>query len=250
MSVVLLTCAILLGGWFELGIIPFLLTAGVCLASAMRARIASPFRGVPATLLIASLIYLGPLVRTFERYRWRLRRLREVKPVDLNGPTQDPQIRWSEGAFYLSYWNEKGQEKESLLHSIMEFLLPRKYLIAMDQGWSQWDLEICQGPWARAQIKTATENHGGSKRVMRVRCALRMSRISITFLCLYLVVSGVAAGLAMPKIAAATAFIGWAHASAIIYQKFRLGHLLYHVIESLAHKLDFVPVEKSSVEAS
>ena len=250
MSVVLLTCAVLFGGWFELGIIPFLLTAGVCLASAMRARIASPFRGLPATLLIASLIYLGPLVRTFERYRWRLRRLREVKPVDLNGPTQDPQIRWSEGAFYLSYWNEKGQEKESLLHSIMEFLLPRKYLIAMDQGWSQWDLENCQGPWARAQIKTATENHGGSKRVMRVRCALRMSRISITFLCLYLVVSGVAVGLAMPKLAAATAFIGWAHASAIIYQKFRLGHLLYHVIESLAHKLDFVPVEKSSVEAS
>jgi hypothetical protein len=54
----------------------------------------------------------------------------------------------------------------------------------------------------------------------------------------------------MPKIAAATAFIGWAHASAIIYQKFRLGHLLYHVIESLAHKLDFVPVEKSSIKAS
>jgi hypothetical protein len=77
-----------------------------------------------------------------------------------------------------------------------------------------------------------------------------MSRISVTFLCLYLVTSGVAAGLAMPKIAAATAFIGWAHASAIIYQKFRLGYLLYHVIESLAHKLDFVPVEKSSIKAS
>ena len=75
-----------------------------------------------------------------------------------------------------SYWNEEGQEKESLLHSVMEFLLPRKYLIAMDQGWSDWDLEICQGPWAKAQIKTATENHGGSKRVLRVRCALRMSQ--------------------------------------------------------------------------
>ena len=137
-----------------------------------------------------------------------------------------------------------------MLHSMMEFLLPRKYLIAMDQGWSQWDLEICQGPWAKAQIKTATENHGGSKRVLRVRCALRMSRISITFLYFYLVVAGIAVALAMPKIAAATAFIGWAHASAIIYQKFRLGHILYHVLESLAHKLDFVPVEKSPEEAS
>ena len=250
LSIVLLACAFLFGGWFVLGAIPFLITVSRCLASAIKARIAPQFRGLPATLLIASLIYLGPPIRTLERYRWRLRRLREVKPVDLNGPTQDPRIQWHERAFYLSYWNEGGQEKESLLHSMMEFLLPRKYLIAMDQGWSQWDLEICQGPWAKAQIKTATENHGGNKRVLRVRCALRMSRISITFLYFYLVVAGIAVALAMPKIAAATAFIGWAHASAIIYQKFRLGHILYHVLESLAHKLDFVPVEKSSEEAS
>ena len=249
-AVVLFTCAVLFGGLFALGTIPFLLTVGVCLTSAMRSRIAPKFRGLPATLLIASLIYLGPIVRTLERYRWRLRRLREVKPVDLNGPTQDPQIRWHERAFYLSYWNEKGQEKESLLHSIMDFLLPRKYLIAMDQGWSQWDLEICHGPWAKAQIKTATENHGGNKRVLRVRCALRMSRISVAFVCSYFVAIAIAAVLAMPEIAAATAFIAWVHASAIIYQKFRLGHVLYHVLESLAHKLEFVPVQKSPEEMS
>jgi hypothetical protein len=245
-SVVLLTCAVLFGGWLELGIIPFLLTAGICLASAMRARIASTFRGLPATLLIASLIYLGPIVRTFERYRWRLRRLREVKPVDLNGPTQDPKIQWHERAFYLSYWNENGEEKESLLHSVMDFLLPRKYLIAMDQGWSDWDLEICQGPWARAQIKTATENHTGQKRLLRVRCALRMSRISVGFLWSYALIAALAVFLGVPAVAAAAAFVGWAHGAAILYQKFRLGHLLYHVLESLAHKLDFVPVQKSS----
>jgi GT2 family glycosyltransferase len=249
LSLVLLACAFAFGGLFVLGVIPFLLTVSRCLASALRARIAPPFRGLRATLLIASLVYLGPLFRTFERYRWRMRRLREITPVDLNGPTQEPRILWRERAFYLSYWNEKGEEKESLLHAMMDFLLPRKYLIAMDQGWSQWDLEICQGPWAKAQIKTATENHGGAKRLLRVRCALRMSRTSITCLCLYVIAVAVAAGLAMPAIAAATAFIGWVHASAIIYQKFRLGHVLYHVLESLAHKLDFLPVQNSSEEA-
>ena len=156
---------------------------------------------------------------------------------------------WHERAFYLSYWNEQGQEKESLLHAMMDFLLPRKYLIAMDQGWSQWDLEICQGPWAKAQIKTATENHGGTKRLLRVRCALRMSRISVTCLCLYAIMAAIAAVLAMPEVAATAAFIAWAHASAIMYQKFRLGHVLYHVLESLAQKLEFVPVQKSSEEA-
>jgi GT2 family glycosyltransferase len=246
LSLVLLACAFAFGGWFVLGTLPFLLTVTRCLESAIRARIAPTFQGVSATLLIASLIYLGPPIRTLERYRWRLRRLREITPVDLNGPTQDPHIRWHERAFYLSYWNEQGQEKESLLHSMMEFLLPRKFLIAMDQGWSNWDLEICQGPWAKAQIKTATENHTGEKRLLRVRCALRMSRISVTCLCVYVIMAAIAAAVAMPVIAATAAFIAWAHASAIMYQKFRLGHVLYHVLESLAHKLDFVPVQSSN----
>jgi hypothetical protein len=219
------------------------------MASAANARVSARFRGWRATLLITLLIYLGPLVRTLERYRWRLRRLREVTPVDLNGPTQEPQILWHERAFCLSYWNEKGQEKESLLHAVMDFLLPRKYLIAMDQGWSDWDLEICQGPWAKAQIKTATENHTGQKRLLRVRCALRMSRISVACLCSYGIVAILAASLSMPELAAVAAFTAWIHGSAIIYQKFRLGHLLYHVLESLAHKLEFVPVEKSSEKA-
>ena len=245
-SAVLVVCAFAFGSVFWLGTCPFFVTLYQCMASAVNARVTAKFRGWRATLLITLLIYVGPLVRTFERYRWRLRRLREVKPVDLNGPTQEPQILWHERAFCLSYWNEKGQEKESLLHAVMDFLLPRKYLIAMDQGWSDWDLEICQGPWAKAQIKTATENHTGQKRLLRVRCALRMSRISVTCLCSYSVVAILGASVSMPELAAAAAFIAWAHGSAIIYQKFRLGHLLYHVLESLAHKLDFVPVEKSS----
>ena len=248
LSLALLACAFVFGGPFWIGALPFMVTVSRCFSSALRARLAPQFRGLPATLLVASLIYIGPFARTFERYRWRVRRLREIKPVDLNGPTQAPKISWHERAFRLSYWNENGQEKESLLHSIMDFLLPRKYLIAMDQGWSDWDLEICQGPWAKAQIKTATENHTGSKKLLRVRCALRMSRISVACLWAYLSVAGIAAALSLPEVAAVAAFVGWVHGSAIIYQKFRLGYLLYHVIEALAHKLDFVPVEKKSSE--
>lgn len=247
-SLLLLASAFIFGGVFTLGVFPFLLTVYRCVACAVKARVAPQFRGWRATLLIAFLIYMGPLVRTLERYRWRIRRLREIKPVDLNGPTQEPQISWSERAFCLSYWNESGQEKESLLHAVMDFLLPRKYLIAMDQGWSGWDLEICQGPWAKAQVKTATENHGGSKRVLRVRCALRMSRISVACLWTYVTVAAVAMFIGLPVVAAAAAFIGWAHGSAIVYQKLRLGHLLYHVFEALAHKLDFVPIQNSSEE--
>jgi GT2 family glycosyltransferase len=247
-SLLLVACAIVFGGLFWLGIVPFCITAARCLTSALRARVAAPFQGWRSTLLITFLIYVGPLFRTLERYRWRLRRIREVKPVDLNGPTQTPRIRWFERAFYLSYWNEQGREKESLLHGMMDFLLPRKYLIAMDQGWSQWDLEICQGPWAKAQVKTAVENHGGAKRLLRVRCALRMSRISAGCLIVYATVISTAAFFGMSHLAVAIGLVGLVHGCAILYQKFRLGRVLYHVMESLAHKLEFVPVQKSSQE--
>jgi GT2 family glycosyltransferase len=244
-SLLLLTCAVLLGGVFWLGIIPSCITIARCLTSALRARVAPPFHGWRAALLITFLIYVGPLVRTFERYRWRSRRLREVTPVDLNGPTQAPRIKWHERAFYLSYWNEQGQEKESLLHGMMEFLLPRKYLIAMDQGWSHWDLEICQGPWAKAQVKTAVENHGGAKRLLRVRCALRMSRVSAGCMTLYVAAMALALCLGMNYLAVSIGIVGLLHGCAILYQKFHLGRVLYHVMESLAHKLEFVPVQKS-----
>jgi GT2 family glycosyltransferase len=248
-AALLILCALMFGGLFWLGVIPLSLTLSRCLAGALRARVEPRFRGLPATLLITFLIYIGPLFRTFERYRWRMRRVREVKNIEANGPTQEPQILWHERAFYLSYWNEAGREKESLLHAVMEFLLPRKYLIAMDQGWSQWDLEICQGPWAKAQIKTATENHAGQKRLLRVRCGLRMSKISITCLWLYAVIAAVAVSFNMREIALTSLCIGVAHGASILYQKFRLGRVLYHVLESLAHQLDFVPVQQSSKEA-
>ena len=248
-SLLLIVCAFLFGGFFWLGLVPFGLTVGRCLTCAFRARIALPFDAARAKLLVALLIFLGPLVRTVARYRWRLRRLREVRPIDLNGPTQAPRIFWRERAFHLSYWNEEGREKESLLNGVMEFLMPRKYLIAVDQGWSDWDLEICQGPWAKAQIRMATENHGSTKRLLRVRCALRMSKISVGFLSAYILAAGLAALLEMPLIAGAAILTGLVHAGVVLQQKLHIGHALYHVIESVAHKLQYVPLKTQSKDA-
>jgi hypothetical protein len=53
----------------------------------------------------------------------------------------------------------------------------------------------------------------------------------------------------MAHLALATGLVGIIHGYAIWYQQFRLGHLLYHVMESLAHKLNFLPVQNSPEEA-
>jgi GT2 family glycosyltransferase len=244
-SVALIACAFFFGDYFWLGLAPLCLTFTRCLTSARKARVDARFSGPRATCLVTLLIFLGPLVRALERYRWRIRRFQEVKPVVPNGAVQPPRVSWLERAFYLAYWNENGQEKESLLHGVMESLLPRKYLIAVDQGWSHWDLEICQGPWAKAQVRVATENHGGTKRLLRVRCAIRLSRVSIACFCAYVVTATLAALLVLPTIAAVAVIIGLVHGGAILHQKFHIGNALYHVVESVAHRLRFVAVDNS-----
>ena len=194
---VLLLVARLSSAGFLAGDCALLPHSSACLASALRGSRRAAVSWLGRDFLVALLIYVGtahPYVRALSL---ALRRFREVKPFELTGPARSASCGTS-APFISPTGTKDGQEKESLLYPVMDFLLPRKYLIAMDQGWSHWDLEICQGPWAKAQIRAATENHGSAKRLLRVRCALRMSRISLTCLCLYLVLMECAAFLSMP----------------------------------------------------
>jgi hypothetical protein len=75
-----------------------------------------------------------------------------------------------------------------------------------------------------------------------------MSRVSASCLSIYLAATAIAAFFDMSNLALAVGCGGLVHGSAILYQKFRLGRVLYHVMESLAHKLEFVPVQSSSEE--
>jgi GT2 family glycosyltransferase len=64
----------------------FLISCVWCIAGALQARIDSRFHGVRARLLVALLIYLGPLVRSVERYRWRIKQLTKVEPIKFDRP--------------------------------------------------------------------------------------------------------------------------------------------------------------------
>jgi hypothetical protein len=76
-----------------------------------------------------------------------------------------------------------------------------------------------------------------------------MSRVSAGCLAFYGAATALAVFFGLTYLAAATGSVGVVHGCAILYQKLRLGRVLYHVIESLAHKLEFVPVGESSEEA-
>lgn len=83
---ILFVSTLLCGGYPWVGAAMFLASFGWCVSGALRAPIEPRFRGVKARLLVALLIYLGPLVRSIERYRWRTRVLSKVEPMKFGDP--------------------------------------------------------------------------------------------------------------------------------------------------------------------
>lgn len=81
---VLFVSALLSGDYPWVAAAMFLASCGWCVGSALKAPIDPRFDKVKARLLVALLIYLGPLVRGRERYRWRIKRLTEVEPINFD----------------------------------------------------------------------------------------------------------------------------------------------------------------------
>ncbi len=244
-ALALLLAAFWGGGYLWLGAIPLLMSLWWCVASATQAKIDPRFDDWRSRLLVALLVYTGPLVRSFERYRWRVRGLTNVETIQYAEAGQEPEMLWRERALRLAYWSEQGVEKENLLYGLLDFLLPRKYLITTDQGWNDWDLEISRGIWSKAQLRIGTENHSGMKRLLRVHCAVRLSQPARLALAGYVVVGSLGLLLGLPALFIAALLIGLANCGVIAYQNFRLGRVMYHAVEIVAKRLDLAPVSNN-----
>ncbi|HXS40133.1 MAG TPA: glycosyltransferase [Stellaceae bacterium] len=245
-AIVLALVGLVAGGWMLLFLVPLVVTWVLCINGALRAPIDKRFRGVKARALVALLIYLGPIVRGWERLKWRWRDLKTADSTGGLDPTmQEPRIDWRERAFYLSYWSEKSDEKEALLGELMRFLAPQKYFIQVDQGWNDWDLKIARGLWSRAYLLVCTENHGGEKRLLRVRSAMRLSRFSTFVLRAYAIATAAALILDAPAWAAIVGILGIAQGALIAYRTVEFGQLMQRIVETVAKRQNLTPVAPS-----
>jgi GT2 family glycosyltransferase len=247
-ALILAAVGIVAGGWMWLLIVPLVITWVMCINGALRAPIDKRFRGIKARALLAVLIYLGPILRGWERLKWRIKEMKAPEPTGgLEATTiQEARLSLKERAFYLSYWSEKGQEKEGLLGGLMRFVAPQKYFVVADQGWNDWDLKIARGLWSRALVLVCTENHGGDKRLLRVRCAMRLSRFAAFVLRAYAVATAAALILDAPMTAAAIGVVGLAHGAVIAYRTVKFGRIMHRIIETVATRENLVPVEPRS----
>jgi glycosyltransferase involved in cell wall biosynthesis len=242
-SLFLCLCAIVSGRYILPSFIPLAISWTAAGALAWYRRLDPRYDDAQSRVLLTLLIYLGPLLRSYERYKWRLRGLANVEPVRFAEPRQRPD-GWFASEFRVGYWTDRGVEKESLIQALMDFLLPRKYLIDVDRGWNDWDIEVHRGAFARSEIAVAVENHGGNKRLLRVRCRQRLSSVAKLTLgaCALLVVAGAVFSVReMIRVAIALGAINFA---LLLYKNYRLGQILHHVLEIVSQSLHLVPAGK------
>jgi len=65
-----------------------------------------------------------------------------------------------------------------LLHPLLQHLRAAGYPALSDTGWKPWDLAIDGHPWAYIPIEVVLENHGGTKRLARIRISWHFTPLS------------------------------------------------------------------------
>jgi glycosyltransferase involved in cell wall biosynthesis len=239
----LASAGIIGGGWLWLLTVPLVVTWVLCINGARKAPIDERFEGLKARALVALLIYLGPLLRGWERLKWRLKEMRTQEHIGLGETEQRARISWGARALHLAYWSDAGVEKEALIGGLMDFLVPQKYFVVPDTGWSNWDLKIARGLCGRALVVVCTENHGGPKRLLRIRCAMRFSRYALFLLRSSAALTAFGLILGWPLTAAAIGAAGLVGSGVMGFQLLSFGRLIHRIIEAVAKQAGLIPIE-------
>ena len=241
-AIVLALAGLVGGGWWLLLVAPLLATWAMCINGALKAPIDQRFSGPKARALVALLIYLGPLLRGWERLKWRIRETRAEPHAAPAETEQRARISWRERAFDLAFWSETGTEKEVLIGGLMQFLVPQKYFVVPDTGWSGWDLNIARGLCSRALVLVCAENHGGAKRLLRVRCTMRLSPSALFLLRGYALLTALALLLGWPVAAGVLAMGGLVNVTVMGAKLAGFARLMHRIIEAVAKPAGLIPV--------
>jgi hypothetical protein len=151
------------------------LSVVVAALQARQAKLPPTYDGLGSRLLIMLLCYVQPLVRSWKRQRTRFfsyRRSARILPEGGTTPVPLPLF----GSCSVAYWSQEGVERIHLLGLIIAQLNELRCGKTIDTGWESWDLELYCNPWTVLRIATAEEEHGGNKRLIRVRYQTRASR--------------------------------------------------------------------------
>ena len=80
-------------------------------------------------------------------------------------------LSWA-GRAEVAYWGEDGQNRIQLLEPAAVYMTTHRWGKVLDSGWLRWDLEVYCNSCLLLRVITAEEEHGGGRRLVRIRYRL------------------------------------------------------------------------------
>jgi O-antigen biosynthesis protein len=199
-------------------------------------------RSFSSRLLIAYLSFTGPMVRTTTRYKTRAAAIMKKENAEM--VRQRPTINWLKRSVNLAYWNEDYTLRESLLDRMLKLFARVSHPVAIDQGWNDFDAELRPNVWTRIELKTADEEHGGSRVTNRVTARVRLSKLSHYALGAGATLVAAATLAGVPELALGIAALTIAGGVCLASTMIEAGGIAYRAIESCAAELNLMPMGK------
>jgi GT2 family glycosyltransferase len=218
----------------------------VALLQARQARLPGCHEGHRSRLLVAALCYSQPLVRAAARYRTRYVAFHAPTAPSLDHPRAVARL-WRRTR-ETAYWGAVSPERTRLVQRLIAYLDAHRCGKTVDTGWSHSDLEVFRDIWTRVSIDTVQEEHGGGKRVVRVRSQLHTSTLTKIFLAAGAALVSLAVLVLSNKPAVA---IGWSVSIAVLlawawYRGAGLHAKIVEVVDDIARDMALVRVRPES----
>jgi GT2 family glycosyltransferase len=228
--------------WFGVGAL-LGLSLLVALVQSAQAHVPPEHDGLRSRCLIAVLCYLQPLVRSWARYRARLSAFRASEAHFKPPRGADARLPLS-GRLTIEYWSEEWRDRTELLDCAVIYLNKRRCGRVIDTGWSSWDLAIYPHLWTIVEVRTAQEDHGSGKRLIRVRYRLRLSGYALVVIALAPIFAANAV-LLSPGLGAATALVLLAWCAGAWWAGARRAAQVVGMLDALAGGLGLIPCKPS-----
>jgi hypothetical protein len=120
-------------------------------------------------LLIAAMHVAQPVERGWARYKTRF------ETILIPEAFHDLCAAWRRRAADLldrrevALWSEDGADREKLLEGLLQVTAEHRWFVRIDPGWASHDVRFYGDRWYKTDLATVSENHGGGRRLTRVR---------------------------------------------------------------------------------
>jgi GT2 family glycosyltransferase len=132
--------------------------------------------------LVGLLYFLQPIVRGVERYEGRLRRHSSPLAALAHAKSVPTTMQHVGQNTEFQLWSEDGTDRLQLLDALFAQLKRDGWRHRCGGAYDPWDLEVYGERWSKTRVQTASEDHGGNKRLIRVRLSYRWPLVAhVTF---------------------------------------------------------------------